>query len=84
MAWHKVRIEHPKLTLLGVTLLILTGLGCVFYYTYQSLRHDMNLITAKQKNVFDVFYQRAKILEVENITSYLAQHHLLDQPPPPE
>ncbi|MGU5699660.1 GGDEF domain-containing protein [Aeromonas allosaccharophila] len=80
MAWHKVRIEHPKLTLLGVTLLILTGLGCVFYYTYQSLRHDMDLITAKQKNVFDVFYQRAKILEVENITSYLAYQRSLETP----
>lgn len=80
MAWHKVRIEHTKLTLLGVTLLILTGLGCVFYYTYQSLRHDMDLITAKQKNVFDVFYQRAKILEVENITSYLAYQRSLETP----
>ncbi|MGL5089771.1 MAG: GGDEF domain-containing protein [Aeromonas sobria] len=80
MAWHKVRIAPPKLTLLGTILLILTGLGCVFYYTYQSLRHDMDLITAKQENVFDVFYQRAKILEVENITSYLAYQRSLETP----
>lgn len=82
MAWHKVRIEHPKLTLLGATLLILTGLGAVFYYTYQSLRHDMNLITAKQKNVFDVFYQRAKILEVENMIRYADLHLGQDIPAP--
>ncbi|PKQ80387.1 GGDEF domain-containing protein [Aeromonas sobria] len=80
MAWHKARIAPPKLTLLGTILLILTGLGCVFYYTYQSLRHDMDLITAKQENVFDVFYQRAKILEVENITSYLAYQRSLETP----
>ncbi|MGN4998259.1 GGDEF domain-containing protein [Aeromonas sp. 61P] len=67
----------------GLALLALTGLGTVFYYTYLTIQHDMDLITARQKNVFEVFYQRAKILKVENITSYLAQHHLLDQPPPP-
>ncbi|WP_236287397.1 hypothetical protein [Aeromonas veronii] len=66
----------------GLALLALTGLGTVFYYTYLTIQHDMDLITARQKNVFEVFYQRAKILKVENITSYLAQHHLLDQPPP--
>jgi diguanylate cyclase (GGDEF)-like protein len=82
MAWHKVRFEHPKLTLLGLALLILTGLGCVFYYTYQGIRHDMELITAKQKNVFEVFYQRARILKVENMASYVEQHHGLDISPP--
>ncbi|MGL4355527.1 MAG: hypothetical protein ACRCTP_16935 [Aeromonas popoffii] len=82
MAWHKVRNEYSKLTLLGVTLLILTGLGSVFYYTYHSLRRDMNLITAKQKNVFDVFYQRAKILEVENMVRYADLHLGQDIPAP--
>ncbi|MFB2863827.1 GGDEF domain-containing protein [Aeromonas sp. MdU4] len=47
----------------------------MFYYTYLNVQHDMDLITAKQKNVFEVFYQRAKILEVENITRYLASHY---------
>ncbi|WP_421192443.1 GGDEF domain-containing protein [Aeromonas jandaei] len=83
MAWYQIRLDRPRATLLGLALLVLGGLGCVLYYTYLNIQHDMNLITAKQKNVFDVFYQRAKILKVENIASYLAQHHPLDRRPPP-
>ncbi|KXU80369.1 GGDEF domain-containing protein [Aeromonas enteropelogenes] len=79
MIRNQVRFHHPKPALLGVILLILTGLACVFYYTYLNIRHDMDLITAKQDNVFEVFYQRAKILKVENITHYLEQHHALEQ-----
>ncbi len=78
--WPSASARQFIVKVLGLTLLALTGLGCVFYYTYQSLRHDMELITAKQKNVFEVFYQRAKILEVENITSYLAYQRSLETP----
>ncbi|MGL4505826.1 MAG: GGDEF domain-containing protein, partial [Aeromonas sobria] len=80
MRWPPALDRQFIVKVLGLALLALTGLGCVFYYTYQSLRHDMDLITAKQKNVFEVFYQRAKILEVENITRYLAYRRSLDTP----
>ncbi|TNI77263.1 GGDEF domain-containing protein [Aeromonas sobria] len=80
MRWPPALARQFIFKVLGLALLALTGLGCVFYYTYQSLRHDMDLITAKQKNVFDVFYQRAKILEVETITSYLAYQRSLETP----
>ncbi|WP_241462318.1 GGDEF domain-containing protein [Aeromonas finlandensis] len=66
--------------MLGWVLLTLTGLGTVFYYTYLNIQHDMDLITARQKNVFEVFYQRAKILEVENILRYLTYHQSLETP----
>ncbi|MGN5138001.1 hypothetical protein ACTG15_07565 [Aeromonas sp. 164P] len=57
---------------------------CSCCYTYLTIQHDMDLITARQKNVFEVFYQRAaKILKVENVTAVSAAH-LLDQPPPPD
>lgn len=80
LRWPPALARQFIVKVLGLALLALTGLGCVFYYTYQSLRHDMDLITAKQKNVFEVFYQRAKILEVENITSYLAYQRSLKSP----
>ncbi|ATL93620.1 GGDEF domain-containing protein [Aeromonas sp. CU5] len=80
MRWPPALARQFIVKVLGLALLALTGLGCVFYYTYQSLRYDMDLITAKQKNVFEVFYQRAKILEVENITSYLAYQQSLKSP----
>ncbi|MGL6399521.1 GGDEF domain-containing protein [Aeromonas veronii] len=83
MRWPPAFARQFIVKVAGLALLALTGLGTVFYYTYLTIQHDMDLITARQKNVFEVFYQRAKILKVENITSYLAQHHLLDQPPPP-
>ncbi|MGL6165468.1 MAG: GGDEF domain-containing protein, partial [Aeromonas veronii] len=83
MRWPPAFARQFIVKVAGLALLALTGLGIVFYYTYLTIQHDMDLITARQKNVFEVFYQRAKILKVENITSYLAQHHLLDQPPLP-
>ncbi|MBP8269118.1 MAG: GGDEF domain-containing protein, partial [Aeromonas sp.] len=50
------------LTRLGWLCLVLMGLGLVCNYTYLRIRHDMALITAKQPNLFEVFYQRARIL----------------------
>lgn len=65
---------------LGLTLLALVGLSGVFYYTYLGIQRDMDLITTRQKNVFDEFYLRAKILKAENITSYLAYQRSLNSP----
>ncbi len=51
--------------------LALAGLGLVFNYTYLSIRHDMRLITAKQPNLFELFYQRARILAPEKLASFI-------------
>ena len=51
--------------------LALAGLGLVFNYTYISIRHDMQLITAKQPNLFELFYQRARILAPEKLASFI-------------
>lgn len=51
--------------------LALAGLGLVFNYTYLSIRHDMQLITAKQPNLFELFYQRARILAPEKLASFI-------------
>ncbi|QNF17366.1 GGDEF domain-containing protein [Aeromonas jandaei] len=83
MAWYPIRLDRPRATLLGLALLVLGGLGCVFYYTYLNIQHDMDLITAKQKNVFDVFYKRARILRVESISRYMAYHSSLSKPSAP-
>lgn len=80
LRWPLAFARQFILKVIGLVLLALTGLGCVFYYTYLNIQHDMDLITARQKNVFEVFYQRAKILEVENITSYLAYQRSLEIP----
>ncbi|WP_081843613.1 GGDEF domain-containing protein [Aeromonas taiwanensis] len=55
----------------GWLCLALTGLVMVFYYTYLGLRHDMELITAKQPNLFAVFYERARILEPEKLARFI-------------
>jgi len=73
-------VSRPHMKWVGLALFVLGGLSCVLYYTYLNIQHDMDLITAKQKNVFEVFYQRAKILKVENITSYLAYQRSLETP----
>ena len=63
----------PRKWLMRFTLLclVLAGLVLVFNYTYLSIRHDMRLITAKQQNVFEVFYQRARILAPEKLASFI-------------
>lgn len=84
MVWNYIRLDRPRATLLGLALLLLGGLGCVFYYTYLNIQHDMDLITAEQNNVFELFYKRAKILNVENIANYLEYHNSLDKPSLPD
>lgn len=59
------------LTRLGWLCLALTGLGLVANYTYFVIRHDMALITAKQANLFEVFYQRARILAPEKLADFI-------------
>ncbi|MEZ6955420.1 MULTISPECIES: GGDEF domain-containing protein [unclassified Aeromonas] len=63
----------PRKWLIQFTLfsLALAGLGLVFNYTYLSIRHDMQLITAKQQNVFEVFYQRARILAPDALARFV-------------
>ncbi len=56
---------------LSLLCLALAGLGLVFNYTYLSIRHDMQLITAKQPNLFELFYQRARILAPEKLASFI-------------
>ncbi|MDX7690604.1 GGDEF domain-containing protein, partial [Aeromonas caviae] len=55
----------------GWLCLALTGLGLVANYTYFVIRHDMALITAKQANLFEVFYQRARILAPEKLADFI-------------
>ena len=64
----------PRKWLIQFTLfsLALAGLGLVFNYTYLSIRHDMQLITAKQQNVFEVFYQRARILAPDALARFVS------------
>ncbi|MFM5078871.1 GGDEF domain-containing protein [Aeromonas caviae] len=59
------------LTRLGWLCLALMGLGLVCNYTYLRIRHDMALITAKQPNLFEVFYQRARILAPEKLAAFI-------------
>ena len=59
------------LTRLGWLCLALMGLGLVCNYTYLRIRHDMALITAKQPNLFEVFYQRARILAPEKLADFI-------------
>lgn len=63
----------PRRWLMRFTLLCLAlaGLGLVFNYTYLSIRHDMQLITAKQPNLFEVFYQRARVLAPEKLARFI-------------
>jgi diguanylate cyclase (GGDEF)-like protein len=56
---------------LALLCVVLSGLAVVLNYTYFSIRHDMELITAKQQNVFEVFYQRARILEPEQLAQFI-------------
>ncbi|MGL5812220.1 MAG: GGDEF domain-containing protein [Aeromonas sp.] len=56
---------------LGFFGLALVGLIVVCYYTYLNIRHDMRLITAKQQNVFEVFYQRARILSPAELAQFI-------------
>lgn len=55
----------------GWLCLALTGLGLVCNYSYFSIRHDMALITARQPNLFEVFYQRARILAPEKLAAFI-------------
>ena len=59
------------LTRFGWLCLALMGLGLVCNYTYLVIRHDMALITAKQPNLFEVFYQRARILAPEKLADFI-------------
>lgn len=56
---------------LGFLCLALAGLAMVFNYAYLSIRHDMALITAKQPNVFEMFYQRARILVPAQLAQFI-------------
>lgn len=58
---------------LGFFGLALAGLAVVCNYTYLSIRHDMQLITAKQQDVFEVFYQRARILAPMQLAQFIDQ-----------
>lgn len=53
--------------------LVLIGLIIVGNYTYFSIRHDMVLMTTKQPNVFEVFYQRARILTPAMLRQFIEQ-----------
>ena len=64
-------IPRKWLLRLALLCLVLSGLALVLYYTYLSIRHDMQLITAKQQNVFEVYYQRARILEPEHLAQFV-------------
>lgn len=72
-------ISRQWLFRLTLLCLVLSGLAVVLYYTYLSIRHDMELITAKQQNVFEVFYQRARILEPEQLVQFV-DHSTIKQP----
>lgn len=72
MAGSLLRITPRKwLMRFSLLCLALAGLGLVFNYTYLSIRHDMQLITAKQPNLFELFYQRARILAPEKLASFI-------------
>ncbi|MFM4963242.1 GGDEF domain-containing protein [Aeromonas bivalvium] len=43
----------------------------MYNYTYLRIRHDMQLITAKQPNLFEVFSQRARILAPEKLADFI-------------
>lgn len=64
-------IPRKWLLRLGLLALMLAGLVVVFYYSYLSIRHDMALITAKQQDVFEVFYQRARILAPAQLVQFI-------------
>lgn len=55
----------------GLLSLALIGLALVCHDSYLSIRHDMALITTKQPNVFEMFYQRARILVPEQLAHYI-------------
>ncbi|MGY3867788.1 GGDEF domain-containing protein [Aeromonas bivalvium] len=56
---------------MGLLCLAIAGLGLVCNYTYLRIRHDMQLITAKQPNLFEVFSQRARILAPEKLADFI-------------
>ena len=64
-------IPRKWLLRLALLCLVLSGLALVLYYTYLNIRHDMALIAAKQQNVFEVFYQRARILKPNNLAQFV-------------
>lgn len=66
-------IPRKWLLRLALLCLVLVGLVVVFNYTYLGIRHDMALITDKQQNVFEVFYQRARILAPEQLARFIDQ-----------
>ncbi|WP_421321485.1 GGDEF domain-containing protein [Aeromonas veronii] len=51
-------------------MLAVCGLVIVIYSSYQSLIRGMDVITLKQGNVFDVFYHRANILDINRMVRY--------------
>ncbi|WP_310597459.1 GGDEF domain-containing protein [Aeromonas aquatica] len=64
-------LSRKWLSRLGFLCVGLAGLAMVFNYAYLSIRHDMELITAKQPNVFEVFYQRARILAPAQLVQFI-------------
>ncbi|MCH7372620.1 diguanylate cyclase [Aeromonas sp. MR16] len=66
-------LSRKWLSRLGFLCVGLAGLAMVFNYAYLSIRHDMELITAKQPNVFEVFYQRARILAPAQLAQFIDQ-----------
>ncbi|WP_324041606.1 GGDEF domain-containing protein [Aeromonas caviae] len=64
-------VPRSWLNRLGLLCLAIAGLGLVSNYTYLRIRHDMALITAKQPNLFEVFYQRARILAPEKLAAFI-------------
>ncbi|MGY3859715.1 GGDEF domain-containing protein [Aeromonas intestinalis] len=51
--------------------LALAGLVVVGNYAYLNVRHDMLLIAHKQSNVFEVFYQRTRVLDPEQLIQFV-------------
>lgn len=64
-------IPRRWLIRLGLFPLALVGLALVCHYSYLNIRHDMALITAKQPKVFEVFYQRARILVPAQLAQFI-------------
>ncbi len=64
-------VPRSWLNRLGLLCLAIAGLGLVCNYTYLRIRHDMQLITAKQPNLFEVFSQRARILAPEKLADFI-------------
>lgn len=51
--------------------LALAGLVVVGNYAYLNVRHDMLLIAHKQSNVFEVFYQRTRVLDPTQLIQFV-------------